>query len=56
MVRQALKELGKADILVNNAGYAHVVPFHWMDSRDWDRMFAVHVRGALNCTRGWSVR
>lgn len=52
MVRQALKELGKVDILVNNAGYAHFVPFHRMDSRDWDRMFAVHVRGAFNCTRG----
>lgn len=52
MTRRALEEFGKVDILVNNAGYGHVAPFHQMSAQDWDRMFAVHVRGAFNCTRG----
>lgn len=51
MTRRALEELGKVDILVNNAGHAHFAPFHQMSAQDWDHMFAVHVRGAFNCTR-----
>jgi NAD(P)-dependent dehydrogenase (short-subunit alcohol dehydrogenase family) len=52
MIRQALDEFGKVDILVNNAGHGHGTPFHEMNAEDWDRIFAVHVGGAFNCTRG----
>jgi 3-oxoacyl-[acyl-carrier protein] reductase len=52
MLKKGLEEFQKVDILVNNAGYAQLVPFSQMDPEDWDRMFAVHVKGAFNCTRG----
>lgn len=52
MLKKGLEKFQKVDILVNNAGYAQLVPFHQMNPEDWDRMFAVHVKGAFNCTRG----
>ncbi len=52
MIRQARDEFGKVDILINNAGHGHGSPFHEMNPEDWNRIFAVHVGGAFNCTRG----
>jgi len=52
MVSRALEEYGRVDILINNAGYAQVIPFQEMKPEDWDRMFAVHVKGAFYCTQG----
>ncbi len=56
MVQQAIDAFGKIDILVNNAaifasvGFTHgthdVVPIP-----EWDRMFAVNVRGTWLCAR-----
>jgi len=51
MVEEALREFGKVDILVNNAGIGKGVLFSQMSKEEWDRMFAVHVGGAFNCTR-----
>ena len=52
MIRQAQEAFGKVDILVNNAGHGHGALFHEMNLEDWNRIFAVHVGGAFNCTRG----
>jgi 3-oxoacyl-[acyl-carrier protein] reductase len=35
------------DVLVNNAGHVHQTPFENMQPVDFDRMFAVHVRGTF---------
>ncbi|MFS0702089.1 SDR family NAD(P)-dependent oxidoreductase [Cellulomonas sp. 179-A 4D5 NHS] len=37
--------------LVNNAGITSPVPFVEVSGQDWDRVFAVNVRGAYNVTR-----
>ena len=37
--------------LVNNAGITSPTPFHEVTGAEWDRIFAVNVRGAYNITR-----
>jgi 3-oxoacyl-[acyl-carrier protein] reductase len=41
----------KIGLLVNNAGIAHQALFEDLDVRDFDRMFAVHVRGTFLMTK-----
>ncbi len=43
--------LGAPTLLVNNAGYGQQARFVDLTTADFDRMFAVHVRGAFLCTR-----
>ena len=43
--------LGPVHILVNDAGIAGLVPLQEMTEDEWDRMIAVHLKGAFNCTR-----
>jgi len=43
--------LGPCAVLVNNAGYVHQARFVDLTPADFDRMFAVHVRGAFLCTK-----
>jgi NAD(P)-dependent dehydrogenase (short-subunit alcohol dehydrogenase family) len=50
-VEQAERTLGPIDVLVNNAGLAWQATFLEMPEADWDRMLAVHLKGAYNCTR-----
>lgn len=38
-------DMGAPDILVNNAGFGHQAPFPQIEPADFDRIFAVHVRG-----------
>jgi 3-oxoacyl-[acyl-carrier protein] reductase len=38
---------GEAEVLVNNAGHVHQTLFEKMQPADFDRMFAVHVRGTF---------
>jgi 3-oxoacyl-[acyl-carrier protein] reductase len=38
---------GTVDVLVNNAGHVHQTMFEKMQPADFDRMFAVHVRGTF---------
>jgi 3-oxoacyl-[acyl-carrier protein] reductase len=38
---------GTVEVLVNNAGHVHQTPFEKMQAADFDRMFAVHVRGTF---------
>jgi 3-oxoacyl-[acyl-carrier protein] reductase len=42
---------GSATILVNCAGHVHQAPFLEIEPADFDRMLAVHLRGAYLCTR-----
>lgn len=51
LVQAAAARLGRLDILVNNAG--HSLDKLLMDTSvdEWDRLMAVHLRGAYTCTR-----
>ena len=51
MVAAALGEYGRIDILVNNAGSAIAGAAHEMPVDLWDRVIAVHLRGAFLVTR-----
>jgi 3-oxoacyl-[acyl-carrier protein] reductase len=42
---------GDCTHLVNNAGHVHQARFVDLEPADFDRMFAVHVRGTYLCTR-----
>ena len=42
---------GACDLLVNNAGMVDPKPLVETSTADWDRMFAVNVRGAFLCAR-----
>lgn len=42
---------GPVALLVNNAGIAHQAPFEALEVADFDRMFAVHVRGTFLMTK-----
>lgn len=42
---------GACDLLVNNAGMIDPKPMGQTSAADWDRMFAVNVRGAFLCAR-----
>ena len=46
------RELGPVFGLVNNAGISGVSkPTHEIDEKDWDRVFAVNVKGVFFCTK-----
>jgi 3-oxoacyl-[acyl-carrier protein] reductase len=51
MVESALGALDRLDILVNNAGIQKAQAITDMSVADWDRMMAVHLRGAFLCSR-----
>ena len=51
MVRGVLQAFGRLDILVNNAGIQKAQAITEMTLEDWDRMIAVHLRGAFLCCR-----
>jgi NAD(P)-dependent dehydrogenase (short-subunit alcohol dehydrogenase family) len=42
---------GACDLLINNAGMIDPKPMEATSAADWDRMFAVNVRGAFLCAR-----
>ncbi|MGH7309180.1 MAG: SDR family NAD(P)-dependent oxidoreductase [Candidatus Rokuibacteriota bacterium] len=42
---------GRIDVLVNNAGIQKAQPLTETSVEDWDRMIAVHMRGAFLCCR-----
>lgn len=54
MVAAAAEEFGRLDVLVNNAGMtisARPAEFEALAMSDWDRVFAVNVRGMFQVTR-----
>ena len=48
-VRQAFRRIGDVDILINNAGICYYGLMSLMPERDWDRIFAVNVKGIYHC-------
>jgi 2-keto-3-deoxy-L-fuconate dehydrogenase len=48
-VQAVVSSIGRVDILVNNAGIAHVGTAETTSEADFDRVFAVNVRGVYNC-------
>ncbi|HTC70039.1 MAG TPA: SDR family oxidoreductase [Acidothermaceae bacterium] len=48
MVSQALDRFGRWDVLVNNAAVAITKPFDQISEAEFDRSFAVNVKGAFN--------
>jgi NAD(P)-dependent dehydrogenase (short-subunit alcohol dehydrogenase family) len=52
LMHEANSQFGKVDILVNNAGeYGPVKPVEEITPEEWDRVIAVHLRGAYLLTR-----
>lgn len=51
MVQTTKEVLGSVDILVNNAGIYIQKPLDEMTEEDIDKVLAVNLRGAINCTR-----
>jgi 2-keto-3-deoxy-L-fuconate dehydrogenase len=45
------KDLGAPDILVNSAGVAHVGTVEQTAEEDFDRLYAVNVKGVYNCMK-----
>ncbi len=50
-VDAALEKSGGVDILINNAGISQFALFTDISQSDWDRMIAVNLTGAFNCTQ-----
>lgn len=50
-VALAVETFGPVGLLVNNAGHVHQARFEDLAVADFDRMFAVHVRGTFLTTR-----
>jgi meso-butanediol dehydrogenase/(S,S)-butanediol dehydrogenase/diacetyl reductase len=51
MMAEVEARLGGIDILVANAGVIAVAPVAAMDEAQWDRIFAVNVKGVFLCAR-----
>ena len=51
MTSGVLAALGRLDVLVNNAGIQRPQSLTEMTVEEWDRMMAVHLRGAFLCSR-----
>ncbi|GHV24033.1 3-oxoacyl-ACP reductase [Clostridia bacterium] len=51
LVDKTIKHFGQIDVLVNNAGIAQQKLFTEISPEDWQRMFAVNVESAFNCTQ-----
>jgi NAD(P)-dependent dehydrogenase (short-subunit alcohol dehydrogenase family) len=45
------ERLGPADVLVNSAGVAHVGTVESTEEADFDRLYAVNVKGVYNCLK-----
>ena len=48
-VKAAFESIGDVDILICNAGTMHFGLMSMMAEEDWDRIFAVNVKGVYNC-------
>ena len=48
-VRQLFQGIGEVDLLVNSAGVSHVGNVEATSEADFDRLYAVNVKGVYNC-------
>ncbi len=51
LVQRTVQDLGRLDILVNNAGIGLIKPIWDTTPEEWDRIFAVNVKGLFFCTQ-----
>jgi NAD(P)-dependent dehydrogenase (short-subunit alcohol dehydrogenase family) len=51
IVKTAVDAFGKVDILINNAGILRDRAFHNLTEEDWDKVLAVHLKGAYCVTQ-----
>src|SRR5690606_6994871 len=56
IVKTAIDNFGRLDIVICNAGILRDVAFHNMSEDDWDKVFAVHIKGSFTVLRAaWPV-
>jgi NAD(P)-dependent dehydrogenase (short-subunit alcohol dehydrogenase family) len=56
MVKTAIDTWGRLDVVICNAGILRDVAFHNMSEDDWDKVFAVHIKGSFTVLRAaWPV-
>ena len=48
-VAEAFRQVGSVDILICNAGICYTGLMSQLPEEDWDRIFAVNVKGVYNC-------
>ncbi len=48
IIKTAVDAFGKVDIVIANAGILRDRAFHNLEEQDWDKIFAVHVKGSFN--------
>jgi NAD(P)-dependent dehydrogenase (short-subunit alcohol dehydrogenase family) len=51
IVKTAVDAFGKVDILINNAGILRDRAFHNLTEEDWEKVLAVHLKGAYCVTQ-----
>jgi 3-oxoacyl-[acyl-carrier protein] reductase len=50
-IQQVLDQFGRIDILVNNAGICQATPLEKITEEEWDRIFAVNMKGVFLCSK-----
>ncbi|MCZ2108581.1 MAG: SDR family oxidoreductase [Dehalococcoidia bacterium] len=56
IVKTAIDTWGRLDVVICNAGILRDVAFHNMSEDDWDKVFAVHIKGSFTVLRAaWPV-
>ncbi|MGI8926011.1 MAG: SDR family oxidoreductase [Tepidiformaceae bacterium] len=56
MVKTAMDAYGRLDAVICNAGILRDLAFHNMSEEDWDKVFAVHIKGSFTVLRAaWPV-
>lgn len=48
-VKAAIAELPQVDVLINNAAVSHIGTIRDISEAEWDRLFAVNVKGVYHC-------
>lgn len=51
IIKTAIDTWGKIDIVINNAGILRDVSFQKMTDKDWDLIYAVHLKGSYSVTK-----
>ncbi len=56
IIKTAIDSFGRCDVVVCNAGILRDTAFHNMSEDDWDKVFAVHIKGSFTVLRAvWPV-